>query len=183
MTNVRKWRGVIRQLKVLLETLPSPEEREEIVREIRGLVDVLDELGRSLGNLPTSTEAAEAKDALERLGNIVVRNPLLRVGPPKTKQTSTPKPPRPSIKPAEASIPKDNILREIDALSQLPEDALRIRLQQNQYSKEFLRLILAELGGRASSKVTRNEMIEQVVVTIVNQRTYEGLRGSQRGSL
>ena len=181
MTNVRKWQGVIRQLKVLLETLPSPEERDDIVREIRGLVDVLDELGRSLGNLPTSTEAAKAKDALERLENILGRNPLLRVRPPKTKGTSVPKPPARGRKPLEVSIPKDDILKEIDTLNQLPEDALRMRLrQQDHYSKEFLRLILAELGRRASIKVTRNEMIEQIVVTIINRRTYEGLRGNQR---
>lgn len=184
MTNVRKWQGVIRQLKVLLETLPSPEERDVIVRGIRGIVDVLDELGRSLGNLPTSTEAAKAKDALERLENILGRNPLLRVGSPKTKETSAPKPTQRRVKPLEGSIPKDGILREIDALSQLPEGALRNRLhQQSHYSKDLLRLILAELGRRTPSKVTRNEMIEQIVVTIVNRRTYEGLRGSQRGGL
>lgn len=179
MTSVKKWQGIIRQLKVLLETLPSPEERDDIVRGIAGIVDVLDELGRSLGNLPTSTEAAKAKDALERLENILGRNPLLRAGPVKTKGTSALRPPRGSRKPSGVSIPKDDILKEIDTLSQLPEDSLRMRLQQqDHYSKEFLRLLLAELGRRASSKVTRNEMIEQIVVTIINRRTYEGLRGS-----
>lgn len=184
MTNARKWQGVIRQLKVLLETLPSREERDDIVRGIRGIVDVLDELGRSLGNLPTSTEAAKAKDALERLEDVIGRNPLLRVGVPKRKETSAPKPPRRRIKPSEMPIPKDDILREIDTLSQLPEDALRTRLQQqNHYSRDLLRSILAELGRRTPSKVTRNEMTEQIVVTIINRQTYEGLRGSQRGSL
>jgi len=176
MANMRKWQSVIRQSRALLETLPSPEERDDIVRGIRGIVKVLNELSGSLGNLPTSTEAAEAKNALERLENILGRNPLLRVGSPKTKETSTPKPPRRSIKPSEASIRKDDILREIDSLSQLPEDTLRMRLQQqDHYSKGFLRLVLSELGRRTSSKVTRNEMIEQIVVTIINRRTYEGL--------
>lgn len=184
MTNTRKWQGVIRQLKVLLETLPSPEEKDEIVRGITGIVSMLDELGRSLGNLPTSTEAAKAKDALERLEDVLGRNPLLRVGAPKWRESCAPKAPRRRIKPSEVSIPKDNILREIETLSQLPEDALRTRLQQqDRYSIDLLRSILAELGRRTPSKVTRKEMIEQVVVTIINRRTYEGLRGSQRGSL
>ncbi|MBI2872408.1 MAG: hypothetical protein HYY00_04370 [Chloroflexi bacterium] len=184
MTNVRKWQGVIRQLKVLLETLPSPEERDDTVRGIRGLVDVLDELGRSLGNLPSSTEAAKAKDALESLENILGRNPLLRVGPAKTKETSALKTPRRRIKPSEVSIPKDNILREIDTLSQLTEDTLRTRLQQqNHYSRDLLRSILGELGRRTPSKLTRNELVEQIVVTIINRQTYAGLRGSQSGHL
>jgi len=181
MTNARKWHGVMRQLKALLETLPSSEERDDIVRGIRGIVDVLDELGRSLGSLPTSTEAAKAKDALERLENILGRNPLLRMAPTKTQRASAPKPAGRRIKPPEVSIAKDDVLKGIDALSQLPEDALRTRLQhQDEYSKEFLRLMLAELGKRVSSKATRNEMIEQIVVAIINRRTYEGLRGNRR---
>lgn len=184
MSNVRKWQSVIRQLKVLLEMLPSPEERDDIVRGIGGIVGVLEELRGSLGSLPTSAEAAKAKDALEKLENILERNPLLRVGSPKTKETGARKPPRRRIESPEMFIPTDDILREIATLSKLPEDTLRKRLQQqDHYSKEFLRSILSELGRRESSRVPRNEMIEQIVVTVVNRRTYEGLRGNETGDL
>jgi hypothetical protein len=184
MTSVKKWQSVIRQLKALLEALPSPEEREVAVRGITEIMDVLGEVGRSLGNLPTSTEAARAKDALERLETILGRNPLLRGSLAKARETSAPKLPRHRAKPLEVSIPRDDILREIDTLSRLPEDALRTRLrQQDHYSRELLRSILVELGRRTPSKATRNEMTEQIVVTIINRQTYEGLRGNQRSGL
>lgn len=184
MSSLKKWQSNVRQLKALLDSLPSREEREEVVRGISEVITILGEVGKSLGSLPTSQEAAKAKDALEDLENILARNPLLRATPPKNKKTLVARHPQRRGESSGMPIARDDVLEEIGAISQLPEDALRNRLQQrDRYSRELLRSILAELGRRAPAKATRHEMIDQIVVTIVNRRTYEGLGGNEGSNL
>lgn len=178
MSNFRKWQSVLRQVRLITADLPSPEEKAEILRGIADIIDVLNALGKSLGGLPTSAEADYAKAALEKLEYILGRNPLLRGGSPRPKKRIAPKLATPADKPALPSIPKEDILREIENLSRLPEDKLRTTLQQERYSKGLLRLMLNELGRRVPVKATRKEMAEQLAVALINRQTYEGLRGS-----
>lgn len=172
MTNFKEWGKMIRQLKELLEVLPSQEEREEVVSAIKEIMTILSQIGDSLSSLPTREEAAKAREGLERLEFVLERNPLLRsVSFKEVKPKPVPKASQPT------EIPQESVLREVEELTQLPEEQLQMRLSQDErYSKRFLLSILSALGRQVSSKATKKEIIDQIVVTIVNRRTYEGLR-------
>jgi len=173
MSSVKKWRKVTNQLRLVLESLPSSEERDELVTAINEIVKILTQLSSSLNNLPTVEEATRAKEALEKLEFILEHNVLLRQKPSKAKQKRDEKAPR------LAKISREDIQREIQILTQLSEEEMKKRLKQSKnYSKEFLRLILSELGRRVSSKATKQEMIDQITIAITTKRTYEGLSGN-----
>jgi hypothetical protein len=172
MSNIKAWNKVMRQLKGLLDALPPREDRDELVRVINEIVSVLTQVGSSLSTLPTSEEAAEAKEALGKLEFILNRNPLLRGVALKAKRERVSR----VSQPVETS--REDILQEIEALAQLSEGDLRTQLNQDErYSKEFLRSILSELGRKAPSRASKGQIIDQIVVAITTRRTYEGLRG------
>jgi hypothetical protein len=141
MSNIKNWNKVVRQLKSVLEALPQHEERDELVKTLKEIVHVLNNVADSFSSLPTSEEAAKAKEAMERLDFILKHNPLLRGVSFKGRSGRVTKIPK-SIQ-----ISREDTIHEIEALTYLSEEDLRTRLNQNErYSKEFLRSILSELG-------------------------------------
>lgn len=178
MSNIKNWNKVVRQLKSFLEALPQREERDELVKTLKEIVHVLNNVADSFNSLPTSEEAAKAKEAVERLEFILKHNPFLRGVSFKGRQGLVTKFPQP------IQISKEDTINEIEALTNLSEKDLRRRLNQNErYSKEFLRSILSELGRKTQSKATKGEMIDQILVAISTRRTYEGLRGERKGDV
>jgi hypothetical protein len=173
MSSIKAWKKLVHQLRRLLESLPPREERDELVRAINEIVDTLSQVSSSLSSLPASEEASEARAALEKLEFILNRNPLLRDISFKAK------PKRISFKISPPiQISREEVLHEIEVLSKLSKDELRIHLSQDiRYSKKFLSLILSELGRSVPSKATKDQIIDEIVTAITTRRTYEGLRG------
>lgn len=174
MTDVRAWRKCLRELKWLMDSLPSKEEVAELVSAVGCIINILNDLNESLQHLPTSEEAKKAQEAVERLEIILERNPLIRGGKI-SKARSEDRDTQVSSLPR---IPSEHVVQEIKVLEKLPEDTLRERLSHSkQYSKDFLVAILAALGRKAPSKANRKQIVEQIVTAITTRRTYEGLRG------
>lgn len=174
MSSIKNWNKVVRQLKAILEAFPKQEERDELVKTLKEMVHVLNNVADSLISLPTTEEAAKAKEAMERLEFIMKHNPLLRKVSFKTSPERGTKVPKP------IQISREDTLHEIEKLTHLSEEDLRKRLNQEElYSKGFLRSILSELGRKTQSKASKGEMIDQILTAISTKRTYEGLRGER----
>ncbi len=179
MTNIKQWKSLTQQLRKVLDELPSSTERDELVNSLRYLISVLEDLSKALGTLPTAEEASRAKESLAKLESVVNSNPLLRgrsaisgVKSQARKRTNVPQP--------EPSYSKEIIEQMVERLSRMSEGTLRDELEDSRsYPNSLLRAMLTRLGRRVPSKGVRREMAEQLIVTIINKHTYEGLRGEQ----
>ena len=180
MSNIKQWRSLTQNLRKVLDELPSPSEREESVRAINELIAVLNDIGSAFGAMPTAEEAARAREYLVKLENIVNRNPLLRAGPngrkakPQAQNGSKPSK-------LEASFPEEVITQSIADLSVMTEVTMRSELDDaKRYSNSFLKALLTHMGRRAPSRGVKSEMIDEIVATLINRRTLEGISGRQR---
>ncbi len=178
MISMKQWKSLTLQLKKIFDDFPTATEREEMVSSINNLKTVLDELGKSLSSLPTADEASRAKESLAKLENIIDSNPLLRSYTARGTKSKSRKI-KNSTQPKSSSITL-NITPILERLATMPEANLRHELNDsNGITNNMLRAILTHLGRKVSSKNTRKEMVEQLIVTVVNRRTYQGLRGEQ----
>lgn len=180
MTNVRQWRTLTSNLRKVLDELPSPSEKEESVQAINELVTVLGDLGSAFGAMPTSEEASKAKESLAKLESIVNRNPILRGG--SNGKKAKPRTATNGNRPAKQApfFPEEVIAQTITDLDEMPEAAMRSELEDGKrFTNSFLKAILSHLGRRPPSKGVRVEMVEQLVATLINRRTYRGLSGER----
>ena len=180
MTNVRQWRTLTSNLRKVLDELPSPSEREESVQAINELVTVLGDLGSAFGAMPTSEEASKAKESLAKLESIVNRNPILRAS--SNGKTAKPRAATNGNKPIKQtpSYPEEVVTQTLADLDKMPETAMRSELEDGKkFTNSFLKAMLIHLGRRPPSKGVRVEMVEQLVATLINRRTYRGLSGER----
>lgn len=182
MSNIRQWKSLTQNLRKVLDDLPSSAERAETVKAINELVSALEKLGNALGAMPSAEEAARAKESLTKLENIVIRNPLMRGASngksekPRPRAANGSKP----TKPAQV-FPTEVIGQTLASLKGMTADAMRSELEDaKRYSNDYLKALLSGLGRRVSGKGVKGEMIEQLVATIVNDRTLEGISNRRR---
>jgi len=177
LTNIKQWKSLTSQLKRILDELPSSNEREEIISSLRHLIILLEDLRNALGMLPTAEEAALAKESLAKLESVVNSNPLLR-GQVNRKRLDGESRQRTNRSGTAQNPPVKDVEQMLERLYRMPEGTLRNELMNSKnYPNNLLRAMLTHLGRRVSSKGSRGELMEQLIVTIVNKRTYEGLRG------
>lgn len=171
MSEIKKWNKLVSQLKVLLETLPTREERDQFEKSLSELINILNNVGVSLSNLPTAEEAEKAKQCLEKLEFIVNRNPLigsLTFKPKKEKSRKTRQ---------ETIVPSEEIQKEIEMLSKMQErDIINHLNQDEKYTKEYLLSMLHFLHRKVPSKTKKDHLINEIAVAITTHRTYDGLR-------
>ena len=176
-----QWKSLTQNLKRVLDGLPSPDEKEESIKAINELVSVLENLGKAFGAMPTVDEASRAKESLAQLENIVSRNPVLRGG--SNGETTKPRPRASNgSKPSKTvpSYPEQVVAQTITDLDKMPENAMRSELEDaKHFTNSYLRAVLSHLGRSVSSKSVRSEMVDQLVSTLVNRRTYRGLSGEK----
>ena len=177
--SMRRWKSLTQQVRRLLDELPASTERDEVIGSLKQLISVLEDLTKALGALPTAEEAARAKESLAKLESIVDSNPLLRRQPAKNSP-SLPTRKRTDSAQAGSSFSHGIVAGKIERLGTMSESALRNALENpRDYPNSLLRALLGHLGRKVPSKGVRREMVEQLAVTIINRRTYEGLRGEQ----
>lgn len=177
MSTMKQWKSLILQLRKIFDDLPTATEREEIVSSIKNLQRVLDDLSKSVSSLPTADEASKARESLARLESIVNSNPLLRGYTAKRSPKGVSRKPNGGAT-SEPPPVVPNVTQISERLNAMTESGLRHELNEsNNVSNNTLRAVLTHLGRKVPSKNTRREMVEQLIVTIINQRTYQGLRG------
>lgn len=179
MSTMKQWKSLTLQLKKILDDLPTVVEREEMVSSINNLKAVLDDMGKSVSSLPTADEASRAKESLAKLENIVNSNPLLRAYTAKRSPRVVLRKPKNGAH-LESQLITSNVAPMIERLNTMSESSLRQELNDsNNIPNNTLKAILMHLGRKVHSKNSRRELVEQLIVTIINRRTYQGLRGEQ----
>lgn len=180
MSNIKQWRSLTQNLRKVLDELPSSSEREESVKAINELIAVLTEMGDAFGAMPTAEEAARAREYLDKLENIINRNPLLRAGAnggkakPQTQNGSE------SVSP-DGSFSEEVVKQTIAELAKMPELEMRSELEgSRRFSNSFLKALLTNMGRRAPSRGVKSEMIDEITATLINRRTLEGISGRHR---
>ena len=179
MSNLKQWRSLTQNLRKVLDELPSSSERKESVNAINELMAVLGDLSNAFGAMPSIEEASKAKEALMELENIVNRNPILRrisngkaVKPRANGVNKSPKP--------DGFFSEEVIRQTIADLNEMPETTMRSELENaKRFPNSFLKAILSHLGRRVPSKGVKSEMVDQLVATLINRRTYRGLSGER----
>jgi len=178
MSSLRRRKNITFHLKKILEQLPEKKEKEEIITGINELIKFLDRINKSFETLPTLEEAKKAKNTLEKLENILERNPLIEEIFLSKRQKKVSKPS--IIDSTQEKGTSKEIKEEVERFLKMPEDELRsCLLKEKRYTKKTLIAILSELGIRVSKKTLKKQLIEEIVTTIVNSRTYKGLRSDR----
>ena len=179
MTNVRQWRSLTQNLRRILDELPSSKEREESVKAINELMTVLENFSAAFGAMPSTEEASKAKESLAKLESIVNRNPILRGG--FNGKTAKPRARNGSKAPKQDNyFPEEVIVQTISDLDKMPEITMRSELDDTRrFPNSFLKAMLSHLGRRVPSKGVKSEMVDQLVATLINRRTYRGLSGER----
>lgn len=174
---IKDWQVIFKRFKKLIDALPTAEEKRQLSKSINEIVSFFTELNTVFQNLPTKEEAEKAKNALDKFENILQRNPLLKEVLSPKKQASKSAKKRSTKQKKVIEFPDEQLENEIQYFLTLSEEKLRSTLtQEKKYTNNYLSALLGKLGWRVPKKATKKELIDQIVTTIVNLRTYRGLR-------
>jgi len=175
MSDIKKLEMILRKIKEILKFLPTNQEKLTIIDSLKEIISFLEGLKGIFANMPSIEEAEKAKNALLNLENILQKNPLIKeivIGKPirLKKEVSFVKPQ------TKIEISDEIVEEELERLKKLSENEIRNLLNNDKkYAKKLLIAISEKLGRKVSSKMTKKELIENIVTTIINKRTYEGL--------
>lgn len=172
--------GIIRGLQTALESLPTEQEKQQLVDSLEQLRSFIDELGKSVASIPTAETMADARTALERLERVYVKantSPWLAAtigGRPGSKRRSDTRP--------LSDDEKQEGQRLAQELSELPTDQVEAKLlDENQYPGRYLRAVAQVFGIRSTKGFSRESLAHQIAMKVANARGYRALRGGSRG--
>ena len=160
----------LRGLRGFVRSLPSEEERAEILRTLRSTRDFLDEVESLVLSIPTLETSEEMSGAISRLDLLASQardNGLYKVlGIPK---------PRSTMKAANHSEVRVRSLGE--SVRTLEKSEIGRSLERSGESVSVLKAFASSLGLRVRSSERRAELIQRIATHIENERNYRLLRG------
>lgn len=165
----------LRGLKGFVRSLPSEEERDEVLRTLRGTRDLLDEVQRLLQDLPTLESSQELSHAMTRLEVIAAEarsNPgvsrMLRLRKSGTAGGKRPK---------EDSDPAARVRSLWESVRTLEKSEIARSLERSGEPVRVLKAFAGNLGLRVRSSERRADLIQRIATHIENERNYRLLRG------
>ena len=167
--------ALFRGLKALLTSLPSEEEKRELLRTLGEAQSFLEEVRLLVETVPTMESSRELSEGLSRLDILVDRaqrdaglGRLLGLRGSKTSSTKKTS----SAQHAEARA------RTLEQrLSEVSDSDVASTLEQSREPLAVLTELAALLGMRTRSKERKPELIRRIENHVVNQRGYRILRG------
>lgn len=164
------------ELRKLLQSMPTKEEREEFDVALGALVDYLSLVRESLRNLPVFEDTEQARRALEIVERLIAeaetRPPLAA-----TLGVRTPSVRRPAARVGPEEIRKAQSL--LPDLEKLPVEEIRSKLQGSTYTMGELRAVAVQLGIPSAQKLSRDSLAHQITMKIANYRGYRQLSGRE----
>ena len=165
------------QLARTLDCLPSAEERDRLLAGFAVIRALVERLEQSFQVLPSQTDAAQARRAVEDIRAFMEKldsDPVLRAALGVGERIPTGSRPRAPRSSEEVGA---DVATAIDALSMMPVDDARTELAGDRYSIAAIRRIAAVLGIRGASRLTREALVHQIAMKLANYRGYKRLGG------
>ena len=171
--------ALFKGLRTLLTSLPSEEEKKELLRTLKETQLFLEELSFLVEAIPTMESSRDLSEGLSRLdtlanrarGDVGLRRILgLRTG------TGSSRPPRASY---EHVVQKAHLLHE--ELSHVETSDIVSTLERSMEPTLVFRELARILGIRTPAKERRVDLVRRIANHIENQRGYQLLRGEGPG--
>lgn len=167
--------SLMKGLRTLLASLPSEEEKAQLIQTLRDTRDFLEELRLLLEAFPTTDSSQGLGQSISRLDILAdraARNaPLRRLmglkGPQKPKSKNGAKGEDVSFRAAKLE----------EALVAAESSDVAALLERSGEPLSVLMVVGASLGLRIRSKERKVELTQRISAHIVNQRAYRALRG------
>ena len=166
--------ALFKGLKTLLTSLPSEEEKKELIRTLNEAQSYLDEFRLLVEAIPTMESNRELSEGLSRL-DILVERAHKDTGLRKLLglRGSTASGAKKALSPDDADSKALGLKQE---LSQLETSDVRAFLEQLREPLSVLAKLAGLLGMRTRSKERKADLIKRMATHIENQRGYRLLR-------
>ncbi len=166
--------ALIRGLQTALGSLPSDQEKLQLLESLDRLRVFIDELRESVVKLPVAETQADTKAALEQLEQVYLKatsSPWLAatIGIAPRKKSGT----RPL-----SGDEKQAGQRLAQKLAELPTDQVEANLlDESQYPSRSLHAVAQAFGIRSTKGFSRESLAHQIAMKVANARGYRALRG------
>ena len=166
--------ALFKGLKTFLTSLPSKEEKEELIRTLNEAQNFLDEIRLLIEAVPTMESSRELSEGLSRLDILVNRannDTGLRklLGLRGSSTSGKRKALSPEVSDSRA-LSLEQELNHLDTPDVMPF------LERVQEPVSVLKKLAGQLGLRTRSKERKADLIQRMAVHIENQRGYDLLR-------
>ena len=160
-------------LQHLFGSLPSEQQRGEVVEAFDNLIGFLSEVREKFAVLPTREQTVELQPSLAKLEELF-RYAEKRPSDESAVNDITPK------KPVSRAVAKDSEV-DISALAEtikrLPAETIKTQLEGKQHSAQTLKSVAIGLGIKVGSKETKASLVSRIVNFIENIRMSDRLAG------
>lgn len=166
--------ALFKGLKTFLSSLPSEEEKKELILTLNATQGFLDEIRSLIEAVPTMESSQELSEGLSRLDILVDRanrdNGLRKLLGLRSSSTSST---RKALSPDDSCARASSLAQE---LSHLNTSDAKTFLEQLREPLSVLTKLANLLGMSTRSKERKSDLIQRLVVHIENQRGYDMLR-------
>ena len=172
----RKLDRFLSDLSALVDTLPSPDVKAQMDRELASLIEFLQDFRDRLKSLPTDQDADGVASTIETVRDCVriaeadpVMSRILGLSP----EAHTTRKPVKGVTTERDREAAKSIARELKDMP--PGEVEQMLSDRTKYNVLTLRRIGGELGIRLSSKSTRLVMIDRISKALANRWGYDYL--------
>lgn len=172
--------SLFKGIKALLTSLPSEEEKNELLHTLSETQTFLDELRSLVETVPTMESSQELSEGLSRL-DILAERAYTDAGIRRLLGLRNPT--KPKIKRSLALVDtKSQAMRLKQQLSESRNSDIVGLLERSREPLPVLAELAALLGIRTRSRERKSDLINRIATHIENQRGYRLLRGEESKS-
>jgi len=167
-------RRFIKILSELVATLPSTEEKQKIFDSLVALTNYLQSAKQNLAQIPTRDDMQQLTIVLEQFERLITRaedNPLISKALGVEKKNK-------KKKVHAVTQTSERIKIFCNELDKLTIDQIRETLSNDpKYTSNDLRELAINLDIRVTARISRDTLVNQIIVRIANDRGYKTLGG------
>ena len=172
--------SLFKGIKALLTSLPSEEEKNELLHTLSETQSFLDELRSLVETVPTMESSQELSEGLSRLDILAAR---ARSDSGIRKVLGLRNSPEPKIrKPRSLGDTRAQAMRLKQQISKSQTSEIVILLKGSREPLPVLAELAALLGIRTRSRERKSDLINRIATHVENQRGYSLLRGEESKS-
>lgn len=173
----RLQKPLVGTLSQLIHSLPTAEEKRQVLDALNQLTAFLGEVQGAFERLPSAEDADGVKKSLAKLEALQasVDQPSALAVFLKPRRSTTGSRDKPLTEPE-----KEKGAKLLDRFRSLPSESVALLLEDDsQCSWRDLRAVAFALGIRSSKGFNRDSLVHQISTKVANARGYRALRGGE----